>query len=54
MSSQAPVASRRRWELGVFLFVTAVLIPLLTVLLVASYGFVVWFYQIMLSGPPTG
>jgi periplasmic nitrate reductase NapE len=53
MSSNPPVTTRRRWELGVFLFVTAVLIPFLTVLLVAGYGFAVWFYQI-LSGPPTG
>jgi periplasmic nitrate reductase NapE len=42
---------RKRWELGVFLAVIGVIIPLLTVLVVAGYGFAVWVFQ-MLLGPP--
>lgn len=46
-----PAGSRKRWELGVFLAVTGVVIPLLTVLVVAGYGFAVWIFQ-MFVGPP--
>ena len=41
----------RRRERVAFLLLTAVLFPLLAVLIVAGYGFAVWFYQ-MLAGPP--
>lgn len=34
-----------------FLFLTVVLAPVLAVGIVASYGFIVWIYQ-MLAGPP--
>lgn len=37
-----------------FLLLTAVVFPLLTVMIVASYGFIVWFWQMFVSGPPTG
>ncbi|KRG71525.1 periplasmic nitrate reductase, NapE protein [Pseudoxanthomonas dokdonensis] len=36
-----------------FLLLTVVVFPLLTVMLVASYGFAVWIWQ-MFAGPPTG
>ena len=42
---------RRRMEIFAFLFLTAVLMPALTVAVVGSYGFAVWFYQ-MVAGPP--
>ena len=53
----APVSntvSRRakRNELLSFLFITVLLLPVLSVLAVASYGFSVWFWQIVF-GPPT-
>ncbi|KLJ00141.1 periplasmic nitrate reductase, NapE protein [Luteimonas sp. FCS-9] len=50
----APAADRRakRKELLLFLFITVVLFPVLSVLIVASYGFSVWFWQIF-TGPPT-
>jgi nitrate reductase NapE len=38
-------------ELRSFLFLTAVMAPVLTVIIVAGYGFIVWFYQ-LLAGPP--
>lgn len=41
----------RRAERRAFLFLTVVLFPLLAVLLVAAYGFVVWIWQ-MVAGPP--
>lgn len=45
------IAKRR--ERIAFLLLTAVVFPLLTVMLVASWGFVVWIWQIF-NGPPTG
>jgi len=45
----APV--RRRRELGVFLFLTVVLAPLLSVAIVGAFGFAIWISQLLL-GPP--
>lgn len=42
----------KRRELVVFLFLTLVLAPLIAVLVVAGYGFLVWMVQIVL-GPPS-
>jgi nitrate reductase NapE len=42
----------KRRELAVFVFLTLVLAPLIAVLVVAGYGFMVWMYQ-MIAGPPT-
>lgn len=35
-----------------FLFVTVILVPLLSVAVVAGYGFVVWMLQVFVLGPP--
>ncbi|HEX6143609.1 MAG TPA: periplasmic nitrate reductase, NapE protein [Geminicoccaceae bacterium] len=43
----------RRRELLVFLFLAVVLAPILAVMVVGGYGFLVWMSQ-MLLGPPTG
>ena len=56
-ADSAPVvnpASRcaRRKELLLFFFITVALFPVLSVLIVSSYGFSVWFWQIIF-GPPT-
>ncbi|NLB59173.1 MAG: periplasmic nitrate reductase, NapE protein [Gammaproteobacteria bacterium] len=50
MQDQAAPPAKRR-ELLMFLFITVVLFPLLSVMLVSSYGFAIWFWQI-LTGPP--
>jgi nitrate reductase NapE len=42
---------RRRMEIFAFLFLTAVVMPALTVATVGSYGLAVWIYQ-MVAGPP--
>ena len=42
----------QRRELAVFVFLTFVLAPLLAVIIVAGYGFIVWMYQII-AGPPS-
>jgi nitrate reductase NapE len=42
---------RRRMEIFAFLFLTAVLMPAIAVATVASYGLVVWIFQ-MVAGPP--
>jgi len=43
--------STRRQELRSFLFFTVVMAPVLAVLIVGSYGFAVWMFQIV-AGPP--
>ncbi|RZT36363.1 periplasmic nitrate reductase, NapE protein [Cupriavidus agavae] len=43
---------RRKEELRSFLFLTAVMVPVLSVIVVAGYGFIVWMSQ-LISGPPT-
>ena len=43
---------RKREELRSFLFLTAVMVPVLAVIFVASYGFVVWMTQVAVTGPP--
>ena len=42
---------RRRMEIFAFLFLTAVVMPVLAVGTVGSYGLGVWIYQ-MFAGPP--
>jgi len=44
----------RRQERIAFLLVTAVVFPLLAILVVAGYGFMVWMWQLLFVGPPTG
>ena len=43
--------SSRRRELWVFLFLTVLLAPILSVAIVGAYGFSIWMYQLM-AGPP--
>ena len=50
LPSDAAPATRRE-EIRVFLFLSLVLVPLLAVLFVAGFGFVVWIWQ-MFAGPP--
>lgn len=45
--------STRQEEVRSFLFLAAVMVPVLAVMGVAGYGFAVWFYQ-MFAGPPGG
>jgi nitrate reductase NapE len=47
-----PAQFSRQQELRSFLFLTVVMAPFLAVLIVAGYGFIVWFYQLLISGPP--
>ncbi len=56
MPLQAPVnepmaRATRAQELRTFLFLSVVLAPVLAVVTVAGYGFLVWMVQ-MISGPP--
>ncbi|ROS01558.1 nitrate reductase NapE [Sinobacterium caligoides] len=45
------IDSSRTEELGLFFITTAIVAPLLTVMIVAGYGFTVWISQ-LLMGPP--
>ena len=51
MSDNDNVQKRR--ELRAFLFLTVVLAPLLSAVIVGGYGFIVWMYQ-LIAGPPGG
>jgi len=44
-------AGSKRRELQLFLFITVVLFPMLAVAVVATYGFLVWMWQ-LINGPP--
>ena len=50
--SDTQAATKGR-ETIVFLLLTAVVFPLLTVMFVSGYGFLVWMWQLF-RGPPTG
>ncbi len=51
-SNSVGEASSRKSEFRLFIFLTAILIPGLTIGLVGAYGFAVWIYQALISGPP--
>ncbi|KRA45253.1 periplasmic nitrate reductase, NapE protein [Pseudoxanthomonas sp. Root630] len=52
-SEGTAVASKQQERLA-FLLLTVVIFPLMAVLIVAGYGFLVWMWQLLFSGPPTG
>ncbi|KAA0944748.1 MULTISPECIES: periplasmic nitrate reductase, NapE protein [unclassified Pseudomonas] len=52
MSLDKERKSERRKETRLFVFLVACLFPLLSVAIVGSYGFIIWFSQ-MLYGPPS-
>lgn len=43
----------KKSELTLFLFITVVLFPILSVMIVGGYGFAVWISQMLFTGPPT-
>ncbi|MBO9649790.1 MAG: periplasmic nitrate reductase, NapE protein [Variovorax sp.] len=51
-SKDALDPQRKTEELRSFLFLTAVMVPVLSVIVVGGYGFLVWMYQ-LIGGPPT-
>lgn len=53
MSDTTPETSTRSQERRSLIFLSVVMAPVLAVLLVAGYGFLVWVYQ-MFAGPPGG
>lgn len=46
------IASSKKRERSAFLLLTVALFPILAVALVVVFGFVVWFWQMFVSGPP--
>jgi nitrate reductase NapE len=49
--SRAPETQKKE-ELRSFLFLTAVMVPALSVIVVAGYGFIIWMSQLLVMGPP--
>jgi len=50
MSTSEPAESKKL-ELRAFLFLTIILAPAVSVILVGGYGFAIWTYQ-LIAGPP--
>jgi len=48
-----PDKARKSLEFYAFLFLSFVLVPVLSVALIGGYGFFIWITQIIF-GPPTG
>jgi periplasmic nitrate reductase NapE len=46
-----PGGAAKRFEIAVFAFLAFILAPVLAVLIVAGFGFLVWIWQ-MIHGPP--
>ncbi len=44
---------QKKKELQAFLFLTAVIAPLMAVSIVGGYGLLIWLYQLF-TGPPIG
>ena len=44
---------RKTEEWRSFLFFTVFMAPILAVLIVSGWGFVVWMWQVFVAGPPT-
>lgn len=51
MSTEPSTDNERRREWGVFLTLAFALAPILAVIIVVTFGFAVWIYQ-MVQGPP--
>ena len=51
--SSEPDPQRKKEEWRSFLFFTVVMAPVLAVMIVGGYGFLVWMYQ-LIAGPPHG
>ena len=52
--SEGTAVASKKQERAAFLLLTAVIFPLAAVLIVSGYGFLVWKWQLLFSGPPTG
>jgi nitrate reductase NapE len=50
--TETETSLRKMEELRSFLFLTIVMVPVLTIMFVAGFGFSVWFYQMLIGGPP--
>lgn len=53
-STADPAVAERRREAIVFLLLAVVLFPLLAVIVVSGFGFIVWMSQLLWLGPPGG
>ena len=50
--SDPKIPSTKKEEVRSFAFLTILMAPALAGLLIAAYGFLVWFYQMVVAGPP--
>ncbi|MBZ2168021.1 MULTISPECIES: periplasmic nitrate reductase, NapE protein [Marinobacter] len=51
MTQQTDPQSEKRAERNTFIFLAVFLAPILTVAIVGTYGFIIWFSQ-LIFGPP--
>jgi nitrate reductase NapE len=53
MTSDEDPKARKTEEFRTWLFFTVFMAPILAVLIVSGWGFVVWMWQVFVAGPPT-
>jgi nitrate reductase NapE len=50
--SQTTPHKQKKYERNTFIFLTVFLAPILSVFIVAGFGFAIWISQMFLFGPP--
>lgn len=53
MNESEQAKQRKAEEFRTWLFFTVFMAPILAVLVVSGWGFVVWMYQVFIAGPPS-
>lgn len=54
MEEEASAPSTRQEEWRSFLFLAVVMAPVLAIIVVGGYGFLVWMFQLLTGKLPTG
>jgi nitrate reductase NapE len=53
MNQPTSPEQQRKYERNTFIFLTVFLAPILSVIIVACFGFAIWFSQLAFLGPPS-
>ncbi len=52
MNQAPPPEQQKKHERNTFIFLAVFMAPILSVIIVAGFGFAVWFSQLAFLGPP--
>jgi len=53
MSQSISPEQQKKYERNSFIFLAVFLAPILSVIIVAGFGFAIWFSQLAFLGPPS-